>query len=142
MRLLLFSILLCLATPLRAVGPDLYGLPYAFTDDKGRIAHLSDWRGKPAVLTMEYANCRFICSITLQRMRDIQDEAERRGQTFEFLILSIDPENDTPKAWTQYRKKRGLNRDNWHFLTAAPAPRKHGNSPRCWGSNTGITMST
>lgn len=118
MRPLMFFILLCLAPPLWAAGQDLYGLPYAFTDDRGRAVHLSDWRGKPAVLTMEYANCRFICSITLQRMRDIQDEADRRGQELEFLIVSIDPENDTPEAWTQYRKKRGLNRDNWHFLTA------------------------
>lgn len=118
MRPLMFFMMLCLAVPLWAAEANLYGLPYAFTDDQGRIAHLSGWRGKPAVLTMEYANCRFICSITLQRMRDIQDEADRRGQALEFLIVSIDPENDTPEAWTQYRKKRGLNRENWHFLTA------------------------
>lgn len=118
MRYLIASLMFCLTAPLWAGELELYEPPYAFTDDKGRTVRLSDWRGKPVILTMEYANCRFICSITLQRMKDIQEAADRRGKAMEFLIVSIDPENDTPQAWTQYRKVRGLNRDNWHFLTA------------------------
>lgn len=118
MRFLIATAMFCLAASLGAAELELYGLPHAFTDDKGRTVRLSEWRGKPVILTMEYANCRFICSITLQRMKDIQDAADRRGKAMDFLIVSIDPENDTPQAWTLYRKNRGLNRDNWHFLTA------------------------
>lgn len=118
MRILIATVMFCLTASLWAGELELYGVSPIFTDDKGRSVRLSDWRGKPVILTMEYANCRFICSITLQKLREIQEAADKQGKNIDFLIVSIDPENDTPEAWTQYRKSRGLERGNWYFLTA------------------------
>jgi len=47
--------------------------------------------------------------------------ADREGQNVQFVILSIDPEHDSPSLWRDYRKARALTRDNWHFLTGARA---------------------
>ena len=32
-------------------------------------------------------------------------------------IVSYDPRNDSPADWQDYRKRRGLQRATWHFLT-------------------------
>lgn len=114
--------LLCLIFSISAAQAEtlnVYQMKPALIDDTGRQASLSEWTGRRAILTMEYANCRFICSITLQRLKDVQAAADRAKQHFDFIILSIDPKNDTPQAWTHYRKTRGLNRPNWRFLTAS-----------------------
>lgn len=102
-------------------GLDVYALPFKLTDDRGRESRLADWRGREAVVSMEYANCRFICSITLQRLKDVQAAADRAKRPLDFIVISLDPANDTPAAWQRYRKSRDLERDNWRFLTASAA---------------------
>jgi cytochrome oxidase Cu insertion factor (SCO1/SenC/PrrC family) len=54
-----------------------------------------------------------------RRLQQIQAEADRRGLNLQFVILSIDPEHDSPASWREYRKARDLSRSNWHFLTAS-----------------------
>jgi cytochrome oxidase Cu insertion factor (SCO1/SenC/PrrC family) len=113
-------VLACALAAAPALAASIYALPQVLTDDRGSVVRLADWKGRPAIVTMEYANCRFLCSITLQRLKEVQAAADRQKREFAFLILSLDPKNDTPAEWTRYRKARDLNRDNWHFLTAHP----------------------
>lgn len=109
-----------LAWPATAAGLDAAALKIPLIDDRGRATSLGAWRGRPVIITMEYANCRFLCSITLQRLKDVQAAADAAGRRFDFVVVSIDPRNDTPAAWTRYRKSRELTRDNWSFVTASP----------------------
>ena len=51
----------------------------------------------------------------IQKMLD----AERRQASF--VVVTYDPAADSPQAWRDYRRGRGLTRENWHFLTGAPA---------------------
>lgn len=117
---LLAALFAALALPAAAAGLDAAVLKIALTDDRGRATSLGAWRGRPLIVTMEYANCRFLCSITLQRLKDVQAAADAAGRRFDFVVVSIDPRNDTPAAWTRYRKSRDLTRDNWSFVTASP----------------------
>jgi protein SCO1/2 len=119
-RTLLIALAVSLTIGVAHAGADnIFRIRAPLISDQGKPAHLQDWRGKPLILAMEYANCRFICSITLQRLRDIQAAADRAGIRYEFLVVSLDPKNDTPAAWKRYRKTRDLERDNWTFLTAS-----------------------
>ena len=101
--------------------PSLFAIEEAWLDEQGRPVALSHWRGRPTVMAMEYSACRFICSVYWRRLMDVQKEADRRHLDIEFVILSIDPENDSPQLWREYRKVRGLARQNWHFLTGTRA---------------------
>ncbi len=100
-----------------ALGQNLYGLDIPFVDDHGQTVHLSDWRGREAIVTMEYSSCRFMCSITAYKLKQTQAAAERRHKAIDFIVISLDPHNDTPAAWTAYRKERDWRGSNWHFLT-------------------------
>ena len=99
----------------------LWQLPYPLVSESGQVLHLSQWSGRPAIVTMEYSQSSLVCSVTLAYLKELQDLLDARGQSADFVIISLDPANDTPQAWTRYREKFGLARTNWHFLTASEA---------------------
>jgi protein SCO1 len=98
-----------------------YNIPFSFVDDRGETVHLSDWRGKPMILTMEHSTCRFSCSISISKLKTIQALADQKKIQIDFMIISIDPRNDTPETWRQFRKSREEERSNWHLLTGNEA---------------------
>lgn len=102
----------------------LYNAPYPFVNDKDETVHLSDWRGKPLILTMEHSNCRFSCSVTFSKLKAIQTLADQKKLNIDFMIISLDPKNDTPEAWRQFRISREVERSNWHLLTGSEATTK------------------
>jgi cytochrome oxidase Cu insertion factor (SCO1/SenC/PrrC family) len=99
----------------------LYTIEEPWLADDGQRVQLTQWRGRPTVVAMEYSACRFICSVYWRRLVQVQAEADRLGLDVQFVILSIDPEHDTPADWRAYRKARDLARGNWHFLTGTRA---------------------
>lgn len=122
MRLLLRRLIVLAAWAVLAgsafAKPSLFAFDDSWVDENGRAVRLSQWRGRPTVVAMEYSACRFVCSVAWRRLVQLQQEADKRGLALQFVILSIDPDNDSPAAWQDYRKARGLTRDNWRFLTA------------------------
>jgi cytochrome oxidase Cu insertion factor (SCO1/SenC/PrrC family) len=121
----IFFAIAALMSALAECAPfNFYSLPYTFTDDRARTVQLSEWRGKPLILTMEYSNCRFMCTTTFSKLKAIQTLADQRNIKIDFMIVSLDPKNDTPEAWKQYRITREVDRDNWHMLTGTEATTK------------------
>ena len=97
--------------------PSLFSIQQPWIDENGHSVTLSQWRGQPTLVAMEYSACRFVCSVYWRRLVEIQQAADREGLKVQFVILSIDPEHDSPALWRDYREARALVRDNWHFLT-------------------------
>ena len=96
-------------------------LPQSWIDDQGRDINLAEFRGRRIYFTMAYATCRRVCPMTMAHLQELQSETEASGQSAEFVIIGYDPAVDDPQAWQQYRRSRGLLRENWHFLTGTPA---------------------
>jgi cytochrome oxidase Cu insertion factor (SCO1/SenC/PrrC family) len=86
-------------------------------DDSGKAVLLSGWLGRYTVLTMSTGACRQICSTTLRRMEELQAVADQRHLRVDFVVIGLDPRNDTPKAWRDYRARRKAVRENWHFVS-------------------------
>lgn len=106
---------LLFVTPAQAAN--LWQLADEFVDHHGTRIQLRQLAGHMVVVSMEYTECRFVCTTNWRKLTEIQDEADRRKLPVEFVILSLDPSNDTPAAWREYRQARGLKRENWHFVT-------------------------
>lgn len=132
-RAVVRSVLTCmfLLGPLLLAGPCfpdtvaprkslLEQLPQSWLDDQGRDINLAEFRGRRIYFTMAYATCRRVCPMTMAHLQELQSETEASGQPAEFVIIGYDPTTDDPQAWQQYRRSRGLLRDNWHFLTGTP----------------------
>jgi protein SCO1/2 len=122
------TILLALATlapcPAWCAPFSFYTVAYSFINDRAQTVHLSEWRGKPLILTMEYSNCRFMCTTTFSKLKAIQAAADQKKLQIDFMIISLDPKNDTPQAWQQYRISRDVDRSNWHLLTGTEVTTK------------------
>lgn len=88
-----------------------------WTDSNGATLQLASVRAPWVVMTMAYTACRRTCSTSTLVLADIQRQLDLIDQRADFVIVSFDPANDSPQAWDDYRRKRGLVRDNWHFLS-------------------------
>ena len=114
-----------IASALAAVGgsahaaASAYALNLRFTDDHGAARELAEWQGRAVIITMGYGACRSVCSSTLRTLEELQADADRRGVAIDIVVASIDPGEDTPQAWAQYRKARKLTRANWTFLSGS-----------------------
>ena len=97
----------------------VWQIPIKLVDDSGEQVTLGAWAGQPAIITMEYTESSLVCSVTLAYLKELQAMLEARGQTINFLIISLDPKNDTPQTWRRYRQTFRLPYPNWHFLTAS-----------------------
>ena len=91
---------------LLAAPASAYALSLQFVDDSGASRALTEWRGKPIVIAMAYGACRSICSTTLRVLEEVQAAADRRGEALAFIVVGIDPAEDTPQDWARYRQLR------------------------------------
>ena len=97
------------------LGPDLRD--HAWTDSDGRELRLSTLRSPLIVVTMAYTACRRVCSTTTLVLSDLQKRLDAMKIDADFVVVSFDPGNDSPSEWRDFRARRNLNRDNWHFLS-------------------------
>lgn len=123
-------LLALMATNASAAGGEVAGfddrrgamLPDAgFVDDDGAAVHLSQYFGKPFYLAFAYHTCPQLCGLVLgQFAAALRDVPGRAGETFDVVVVSIDP-NDTPErsreAKRRYAARYGSQGEGWHFLT-------------------------
>lgn len=125
---LIARLLLALVVTLPAHAQDsLHALPLVWQDDAGRSkVRLSDFAGKPVVLTLAYTECRRICpTTTYKKMRQIQNAFRDRGVQAEYVVVTLDPATDTPSRLAKFKSRFEGADAHWHFLTAEiPTVRK------------------
>ena len=98
----------------------LYQLPLTWQDDMGKSVRLQNFIGKPTVLVMSYGACKKICSTSIFRMEQMQTIIDRNKMDVQFVVVGLDPKNDRPEDWRQFRQDRKLTRINWYFLSGSP----------------------
>ncbi|HEU0219891.1 MAG TPA: SCO family protein [Gallionella sp.] len=92
---------------------------YTFTDRSGRTVRLSDYRGKPLVISMIYTHCPFVCATTTRSLSAIKQSQDALGaNSFGVLTVGFDTENDTPEAMDDFAKRMDVNLPNWEFVSA------------------------
>lgn len=122
-RLLLgLSILLCtFAAPARDGDPpaSLYHLDAALTDQSGAARGLDVYRGHPVLVTMFYASCQATCPLIIDTLRATEREltAAQRAD-LRVLMISIDPQRDTPAALNAVAQERHLDTTRWTLAHA------------------------
>ncbi|NIT58793.1 MAG: redoxin domain-containing protein [Aliifodinibius sp.] len=97
----------------------LYHLDAEWTDHRGDVVRLDDFKGEPVIVVMFYGNCTDVCPILIQdtwRLYSSVDESVR--EHVNVLAVSFDTENDTPEVLNKYAKYEQLDIPGWHFMTA------------------------
>lgn len=77
---------------------------FALVDGEGQIVHLSDFRGKIVLLYFGYTFCPDVCPTTLADLAQIQRRLDDQAQNIQVLMVTVDPERDTPEIISPYVK--------------------------------------
>lgn len=104
-----------------AVAQDIYGTAGSWLDDRSQVFRLDGLRGMPAVVTMAYGACRRVCSTSLRMLEQLQARADAQHTAVNFVVIGLDPQEDRPKDWADYRVDHRLARSNWVFLSGDEA---------------------
>lgn len=99
----------------------LYTLDSVWTSDVGREVKLEILRGRPQVIALFFTNCEHSCPLIVGEMNRIDKALPRniRGNV-DFLLVSIDPQRDTPEALSAFRAKHELPTERWTLLRGSP----------------------
>lgn len=96
----------------------IYRLSSSWTTDAGKPIRLDSLQGKPVVLALFFSNCQHSCPFLVRDMQAMQNAlSPRAADKTQFLLVSIDPERDTPAALKAFRSKLRLPAERWMLVT-------------------------
>ncbi len=104
-------------------GTDLGGQPAAdfrLTDQFGKQVALSQFKGKPVVLTFLYTSCPDQCPLTAEKLHTVMQALGSDAQNVSVLAVSTDPQHDTVAAALNFSDKHNM-QSYWHYLVGTQA---------------------
>ena len=94
---------------------------YVLTAADGRQVRLSDYRGKPLVISLIYTSCYHICPTTTQHIAKIARTARAAlgPESFNIVSIGFDTPKDVPEAMRRFSRDQGVEGfGGWDFLSA------------------------
>ncbi len=93
---------------------------YHFFTSQGQPKKLSDYRGKPLIVSLIYTSCYHICPTTTKHLDKVVGKAQSvlGEDTFNVVTIGFDADNDTADAMRIFAKQQSVSEDNWDFLSA------------------------
>jgi len=89
---------------------------FRLIDQFGAPISLSQFKGKPVVLTFLYTHCKDLCPLTAEKLHVVMQNLGGDAQKVAVLAVSIDPKGDTTAAALAFSKAHRME-GYWHFLT-------------------------
>lgn len=95
--------------------PDL-----TFTDTENRPVRLSQYLGKPLLISMIYTGCVDVCPTLLESLNPAIEAAQKAlgEDSFASITVGFDVRHDTPSRLRSYARARGIDLPNWKFVAA------------------------
>lgn len=92
-------------------GMSVYQVASPWTDQHGATRTLAELRGRPQAIAMVYTHCGSACPRIVQDMKRLEARFPELG----FILVSIDPERDTPGRLAEFAAGSRLG-ENWTLL--------------------------
>jgi cytochrome oxidase Cu insertion factor (SCO1/SenC/PrrC family) len=93
-------------------------------DQEGReVRFYSDvLKGRTVCMSFQFTQCKEACPLIMAKLARVRrDLGEAFGQGVHFVVLSVDPDHDTPEAFRRFAKVHGAEGPGWTFLTGPKA---------------------
>lgn len=95
-------------------GDSLYQLDLALADQDARATTLKDLGGSPLLITMFYTSCKFVCPLTIENLQRLERAlTPEQKAAVRVVLVSIDPERDTPQALKKVAVDRHVDLARW-----------------------------
>lgn len=115
---LLFALLLFAgAAGLIGCSDDLSDDDFTLLDQHGNAVDFPvAFEDRPLVMSFVYTNCPDICPLITARLKQVEAQLTDVDDVA-FVLVSFDPERDTPEVLDAYARSFGLNGERWTLLT-------------------------
>jgi len=94
----------------------IFHLPSHWTTQHGETIEFGDLEGKPLVVVMIYTACKTACPRLVADMRHIEQATNGKTREVTYILVIIDPVNDTPERLAQFAKDNAMEGPQWLFL--------------------------
>jgi protein SCO1/2 len=97
----------------------IFNLTSTWKNQHGDSLQLKNLQGKTLVVVMIYTTCKSACPILVAKMKTIESKIDKKDLNKVSLVLvSIDPETDTPERLNEFAKSNKMDAPQWIFLTS------------------------
>jgi len=92
---------------------------YNLTGIDNKPYRLSQFRGKPMVLSLIFTSCYQICPMTIRHLAKVVEKArDSLGEdSFEVVVIGFDTASDTPDAMRHFARQQGIEDSNWNLFS-------------------------
>ena len=92
---------------------------FAHENQHGEEVSLADLKGSPWLATFVFTNCNTVCPPMTYNLTEVQKALQQAGvEDYNIVAFSIDPDNDTPQAITEYLAGYDIvDASKWQYLT-------------------------
>lgn len=95
----------------------VFNLSSAWQNQEGDSLQLKDLNGKTLVMVMIYTSCKSACPILVAKMKNIESKISKNDlDKVSLVLVSIDPETDTPEHLKEFSIKNDMAGKQWIFL--------------------------
>lgn len=103
--------------------PEIVKAPgFILTNQDNEEIQMDQFKDKVVLLSFIYTRCPMpqMCSLTMKNFKQLQDALEKdQIEKVSFIIITFDPETDTPEKLREYGKTYGADFGNWDLLTGS-----------------------
>lgn len=98
----------------------IYNLPSKWKTQHNTEIELKELKGDVVVMVMIYTSCQAACPRLVADMRGIEAQIPQaqKGKV-KLVLVSIDPETDTPERLKEFSIENGMESNQWVFLTGS-----------------------
>ena len=105
--------------PKELSGESVYNLTSSWTTQNNENLKLDHFRNKITVTAMVFTHCESACPRIVADMQRIESSlSEKELKQVTFLLISMDPERDTPTRLTEFSAEHKLNA-NWTLICSS-----------------------
>ena len=95
----------------------IFNLTSKWKTQDNKTIEIKDFKGKVTVMVMIYTICKAACPRLVADMRDIESKMPKdKLSNLNFVLVSIDPEVDTPDRLKTFAKDNFMDAPHWTFL--------------------------
>lgn len=110
------------ASSAQAPADSIYQLDVSLTTQDGRAATLDMNSGHPTVISMFYSSCPNVCPTLIASIRRMEQQLTEPGRgRLRVLLVSLDPERDSPAQLKELAQRQRVDSTRWTFATAGEA---------------------
>lgn len=97
----------------------IFLLDSKWKNQEGKELQLRDLKGKNLVVVMIFTSCQTACPILVADMQKIAAKIDpKKTDETTMVLVSIDPDNDTPEVLKKYAEERKMDAKHWTLLTS------------------------